>query len=62
MIGAASCTAEEFGAAVEYIAGGHLPDADLITGSVGLADVNDAFDDLIAPGNAHLKILVTPAG
>ena len=50
---------EEFAATLAHIAEGRLEVAPLITGTTGLAGVDDAFRQLAHP-NEHAKILVQP--
>lgn len=52
-------TPEEFAAALDAIAGGHIAVTPLITGRVGIAGVPEAFAEL-ARHDAHAKILVVP--
>ncbi len=52
-------TAEEFAASLHHIAEGRIDVTPLITGQVGLAGVQGAFDDLANP-ERHAKILVDP--
>jgi threonine dehydrogenase-like Zn-dependent dehydrogenase len=52
-------TAEEFAATLGHIAAGELPAAPLITGTVGLEGVAQAFDELGSP-ERHAKIMVEP--
>jgi 2-desacetyl-2-hydroxyethyl bacteriochlorophyllide A dehydrogenase len=61
LVGAVSCTEEEFSRAIEHLAAGDVPAAEIITATVGLAEVDSMFDELLAPGNPHLKVLVAPA-
>ena len=51
--------AEEFAATLGHIADGAIPTAPLITGTVGLDGVAQAFQDLGSP-ERHAKILVDP--
>jgi (R,R)-butanediol dehydrogenase/meso-butanediol dehydrogenase/diacetyl reductase len=60
LVGAVSCTEPEFAEAIGHLAAGRVPTKDLVTATVGLAGVNDMFDELLSPGNAHLKVLVDP--
>ena len=50
---------EEFAATLRHIAEGELPVAPLITGTVGVEGVADAFAALASP-DTHAKILVEP--
>ena len=52
-------TAEEFSASLRYIAEGKVDVAPLITGTIGLDGVKDAFAELANP-ERHAKILVEP--
>jgi threonine dehydrogenase-like Zn-dependent dehydrogenase len=52
-------TPDEFAATLRHIADGAIPTAPLITGTVGLDGVADAFTALGSP-ERHAKILVTP--
>jgi threonine dehydrogenase-like Zn-dependent dehydrogenase len=52
-------TPEEFAGALHAIAEGEVDVEPLITGTVGVEGVAQAFDDLADP-EAHAKILVTP--
>jgi threonine dehydrogenase-like Zn-dependent dehydrogenase len=52
-------TAEEFAASLRHIAEGRVDVAPLITGTVGLDGVKEAFADLAHP-ERHAKILVDP--
>ena len=52
-------TADEFATSLRLIADGKIDVTPLITGKVGLAGVQDAFDDLANP-EKHAKILVDP--
>jgi threonine dehydrogenase-like Zn-dependent dehydrogenase len=61
LVGAVSCTEDEFRQAIDHLAAGDVPAAELITATVGLGDVDEMFDQLLAPGNRHLKVLVAPA-
>jgi threonine dehydrogenase-like Zn-dependent dehydrogenase len=54
-------TAEEFAASLHHIAEGKIDVSPLITGTVGLSGVKQAFDDLANP-EKHAKILVDPFG
>ena len=59
VLGAASCTAEEFAQAAVLL--GARPElfAALVTTAVGFDAVDAAFKQLVAPGNNNLKVLVT---
>ena len=59
VLGAASCTAEEFAQAAVLL--GARPElfSALITAAVGFDAVDAAFKQLVAPGNTNLKVLVT---
>ncbi len=50
---------DEFAATLRHIAEGELPVAPLITGTVGVEGVADAFAALASP-DTHAKILVEP--
>jgi len=52
-------TAEEFAATLTAISEGELAVDQLITGRVGLSEVDQAFEDLGDP-EAHAKIMVEP--
>jgi threonine dehydrogenase-like Zn-dependent dehydrogenase len=52
-------TQDEFAATLGHIAGGAIPVAPLITGTVGLDGVAAAFEDLGSP-EKHAKIMVRP--
>jgi len=52
-------TAEEFAASLGFIAEGKVDVAPLITGTIGLDGVKDAFAELANP-ERHAKILVEP--
>jgi threonine dehydrogenase-like Zn-dependent dehydrogenase len=52
-------TAEEFARALRLIADGEVAAAALITGTVGVEGVRDAFEQLGNP-ERHTKILVEP--
>jgi threonine dehydrogenase-like Zn-dependent dehydrogenase len=52
-------TADEFAATLGHLADGRIEGAPLITGTVGLDGVAQAFRDLASP-ERHAKILVTP--
>ncbi len=60
VVGATSCTEAEFEQAIEHIANGSIPSADLITDTVGLDEVDAMFDQLLDSGNGQLKVLVAP--
>jgi threonine dehydrogenase-like Zn-dependent dehydrogenase len=49
----------EFADALRALAEGEIDAAPLITGDVGLDEVDKAFDELTRPDN-HCKIMVTP--
>ena len=59
MLGAASCTVDEFAQAAVLL--GARPDlfSALITAAVGFDAVDSVFKQLVAPGNTNLKVLVT---
>jgi (R,R)-butanediol dehydrogenase / meso-butanediol dehydrogenase / diacetyl reductase len=52
----------EFVNAIGLLAAGQIPAERIITGTVPLEGAEDAFQALSAPGNAHLKIVLDPAG
>jgi threonine dehydrogenase-like Zn-dependent dehydrogenase len=52
-------TPEEFEATLGHIAGGRIPVAPLVTGTVGIDGVAGAFEELASP-ERHAKILVRP--
>ena len=52
-------TPEEFAATLFNIAEGRIPTAPLITGTVAIDGVAQAFDDLASP-ERHAKIIVEP--
>ncbi len=52
-------TAQEFSESLHYIAEGKIDVTPLITGTVGLAGVSDAFAELANP-ERHAKIIVDP--
>jgi threonine dehydrogenase-like Zn-dependent dehydrogenase len=54
-------TPEEFAATLGHIAEGRLPAAPLLTGSVGIDGVAEAFAALASP-ERHAKIVVEPGG
>ncbi|HSG90138.1 MAG TPA: zinc-binding dehydrogenase [Pseudomonadales bacterium] len=54
-------TVEEFAATLDHIAEGRLDVAPLVTGSVGLDGVAEAFETLASPAH-HCKIIVEPWG
>ena len=60
VVGAVSCTETEFQQAIDHIAQGSVPSADLITDTVGLDDVGAMFEQLLDSGNGQLKVLVAP--
>lgn len=49
----------EFGESLEIIAGGRLPVEKMVTGTVGLSGVAEAFRDLANP-EGHIKVIVDP--
>jgi (R,R)-butanediol dehydrogenase/meso-butanediol dehydrogenase/diacetyl reductase len=51
---------DEFQAAIDLLAGGAIPVDELVTATVGLDQVGAAFAALSAPGNEHLKVLISP--
>ena len=61
LVGAVSCTDTEFQQAIDYLAAGSVPSADLITATIGLSDIDAMFDELLDSGNGQLKVLVAPA-
>lgn len=52
-------TPEEFGTTLHLVAEGRIPTEPLVTGTVGVGGVAQAFDDLASPDN-HVKILIDP--
>jgi threonine dehydrogenase-like Zn-dependent dehydrogenase len=60
IVGAVSCTAEEFREAIEHLASGAVDAGSIVTATVGLSEIDDAFEDLLAPSSRHLKVLVDP--
>ena len=52
-------TPDEFAATLSHVADGATPTAPLITGTVGVEGVAQAFEDLASP-EQHAKILVEP--
>jgi threonine dehydrogenase-like Zn-dependent dehydrogenase len=52
-------TAQEFATSLHHIAEGQIDVSPLVTGTVGLAGVNDAFAELANP-ERHAKIMVDP--
>jgi threonine dehydrogenase-like Zn-dependent dehydrogenase len=52
-------TPDEFAATLRHVAEGAIPTSPLITGTVGVEGVAQAFEDLAAP-ERHAKILVEP--
>ncbi len=53
------CTPDEFAQSLELIASGKVDAGAMITGTVGLDEVADAFEELASP-NRHTKIVVQP--
>jgi threonine dehydrogenase-like Zn-dependent dehydrogenase len=54
-------TAEEFAESLHHIAEGKVDVTPLVTGTVGLGGVSDAFAELANP-EKHAKVLVDPWG
>ena len=54
-------TAQEFAESLHYIAEGQVDVTPLVTGTVGLDGVSDAFAELANP-EKHAKVLVDPWG
>jgi threonine dehydrogenase-like Zn-dependent dehydrogenase len=52
-------TAQEFAESLHHIAEGNIDVAPLVTGTVGLAGVSDAFAALANP-EQHAKVIVDP--
>lgn len=52
-------TDQEFATTLRLIASGELDASKMVTGSVGLDGVVDAFEQLASP-NTHAKIMVVP--
>ena len=50
----------DFAAAIEMLARGALPVDQLVTATVALEEAEASFQTLTAPGNRHLKILLSP--
>jgi 2-desacetyl-2-hydroxyethyl bacteriochlorophyllide A dehydrogenase len=51
---------DEFAQAIGLLAAGRIPADRIITATVPLEQAESAFQSLSAPGNAHMKILLTP--
>jgi (R,R)-butanediol dehydrogenase / meso-butanediol dehydrogenase / diacetyl reductase len=58
--GAITYRRAEFQEAIDLLAAGRIPAERLITAAVPLADAEQAFRDLTAPGTEQIKILLTP--
>jgi threonine dehydrogenase-like Zn-dependent dehydrogenase len=52
-------TPEEFAAMLHFVAEGKIPTEPLITGTIGVDGVAQAFDELASPDN-HVKIMIDP--
>jgi len=52
-------TPEEFAAMLHFVAEGKIPTDPLVTGTIGVGGVAQAFDDLASPDN-HVKIMIDP--
>lgn len=61
MVGAASCTPSELAEAMDMLARGTVPAAQLVTGVISFADAQRTFDELVSPSNSHMKVLLNPA-
>jgi 2-desacetyl-2-hydroxyethyl bacteriochlorophyllide A dehydrogenase len=51
---------EEFAEAIELVAAGRIPAADLITGTFPLEQADALFAELVRPETEHLKVLLEP--
>ena len=60
ILGAFAYRREDFERAIELLASGELPAADLITEVVPLARAQEMFDELGRPGTEQLKVLLAP--
>lgn len=60
IIGSAGHRPVEFAEAIEMLAAGLLPADDLITGRMPLTEAERAFNELLDPATAHIKILLRP--
>ena len=60
VLGAFAYRREDFERAIELLASGELPAADLITEVVPLGRAQEMFDELTRPGTEQLKVLLKP--
>ncbi|HXR14049.1 MAG TPA: alcohol dehydrogenase catalytic domain-containing protein [Solirubrobacteraceae bacterium] len=58
--GVISYSRADFAAAIDMLARGALPVDQLVTATVPLEEAEASFQELMAPGNRHLKILLAP--
>jgi (R,R)-butanediol dehydrogenase / meso-butanediol dehydrogenase / diacetyl reductase len=58
--GAIAYRRSHFARAIELLASGRIPTGELITGTASLDEAEAMFLALVAPGNAHIKILLEP--
>jgi threonine dehydrogenase-like Zn-dependent dehydrogenase len=59
VVGAVNCTAPEFAEALGHIAEGRVP-VEVVSDVIPLAEADAMFDELLAPGNTHAKVLLDP--
>jgi (R,R)-butanediol dehydrogenase/meso-butanediol dehydrogenase/diacetyl reductase len=58
--GALAYRRADFAEAIELLAAGRIPADELITGTAPLEAAEEMFQALVAPGNAHVKVLLEP--
>jgi (R,R)-butanediol dehydrogenase/meso-butanediol dehydrogenase/diacetyl reductase len=58
--GALAYRRADFAEAIELLASGRIPADELITGTAPLEAAEEMFQALVAPGNAHVKVLLEP--
>lgn len=61
LVGAASCTQQEFAEAIDYLAAGRIPAERLVTAVVGFGRTEELFNELLSPANTQMKVLLDPA-
>ena len=60
-VGVLTYRRDEFAGAIGLLATGRIPTERLITATLPLEEAEAAFAALSAPGNAHMKVLLSPA-
>jgi threonine dehydrogenase-like Zn-dependent dehydrogenase len=58
--GALAYRRADFAEAIAFLAAGRVPTDELITASAGLERAEEMFQALVAPGNAHVKVVLEP--